>query len=50
MFLLWLYIVILILDKSIVVNVFFRDFDSNLYVVGKDVYGNCDLVVYEKGR
>jgi tRNA wybutosine-synthesizing protein 4 len=36
-------------DSSVAVNVFFRDLVAG-YSAGRDVYGNRDLVVYEKGR
>lgn len=36
-------------DLSVAVNVFFRDLESG-HAVGRDVYGNRDLVAYEKGR
>lgn len=35
---------------SIAVNVFFRSFETSSYSAGRDVYGNRDLAVYEKGR
>ncbi|VBB83745.1 Putative Leucine carboxyl methyltransferase 2 [Podospora comata] len=47
---LWLHTATPTSDKSIAVNVFFRDLDSNSYAAGKDVYGNRDLAAYEKGR
>jgi len=34
----------------VAVNVFFRDLDRERYAPGKDVYGNRDLVAYERGR
>ena len=36
-------------DSSVAVNVFFRDLAAG-YSAGRDVYGNRDLAVYEKGR
>ncbi|KAK0673500.1 putative leucine carboxyl methyltransferase 2 [Cercophora samala] len=47
---LWLHTATPTSDKSIAVNVFFRDLESNSYATGKDVYGNRDLAAYEKGR
>lgn len=44
----WFYIVVFLIDMSVVVNVFFCDLSSG-YVEGWDVYGNWDLFVYEKG-
>jgi tRNA wybutosine-synthesizing protein 4 len=35
---------------SVAVNAFFRNFQVGCYASGKDVYGNRDLQVYEKGR
>jgi len=35
---------------SIAINVFWRDLDAMNYAAGKDVYGNRDLTVYERGR
>lgn len=46
---LWLHTASPIENVSISVNIFFRDLDSG-YSPGKDVYGNRDLHVYEKGR
>ncbi|KUI73627.1 tRNA wybutosine-synthesizing protein 4 [Cytospora mali] len=46
---LWLHTATPSTDFSIAVNVFFRNLDSG-YSVGRDVYGNRDLAVYEKGR
>ncbi|KAI9842109.1 MAG: tRNA methyltransferase ppm2 [Sclerophora amabilis] len=37
-------------EPSISVNVFFRSLASQHYSVGRDVYGNRDLVAYERGR
>ena len=34
----------------VAVNVFFRDLSPQKYALGKDVYGNRDLVAYERGR
>ncbi|KAK4205696.1 putative leucine carboxyl methyltransferase 2 [Triangularia verruculosa] len=47
---LWLHTATPTSNKSIAVNVFFRDLDSNSYAAGRDVYGNRDLAAYEKGR
>lgn len=46
---LWLHTASPVDGASVAVNVFFRDLESG-YAVGKDVYGNRDLQVYEKGR
>jgi len=36
---------------SVAVNVFFRDDSMEAgYAAGKDVYGNRDLAMYERGR
>jgi tRNA wybutosine-synthesizing protein 4 len=35
---------------SAAVNVFWRDLGLKYYAVGRDVYGNRDLAVYERGR
>ncbi|KAF8421636.1 hypothetical protein EV426DRAFT_536080, partial [Tirmania nivea] len=34
----------------VAVNVFWGDLDGEKYAPGKDVYGNRDLVAYERGR
>jgi tRNA wybutosine-synthesizing protein 4 len=47
---LWLHTATPTSNSSIAVNVFFKDLDSGLYASGRDVYGNRDLAVYEKGR
>ncbi|KAK4190317.1 putative leucine carboxyl methyltransferase 2 [Podospora australis] len=47
---LWLHTATPTSDKSIAVNVFFRDLGNSSYAAGKDVYGNRDLAAYEKGR
>ncbi|KAK3293322.1 uncharacterized protein B0H64DRAFT_210325 [Chaetomium fimeti] len=47
---LWLHTATPTSDKSIAVNVFFKDLESNHYASGRDVYGNRDLAAYEKGR
>ncbi|KAK4043620.1 hypothetical protein C8A01DRAFT_12935 [Parachaetomium inaequale] len=47
---LWLHTATPTSDKSIAMNVFFKDFDSGHYAPGRDVYGNRDLAAYEKGR
>ncbi|KAK4155251.1 hypothetical protein C8A00DRAFT_42135 [Chaetomidium leptoderma] len=47
---LWLHTATPKLDKSIAVNVFFKDIDDGHYAAGRDVYGNRDLAAYEKGR
>lgn len=47
---LWLHTATPTSDKSVAVNVFFRDLDSGSYAQGRDVYGNRDLAAYEKGR
>ncbi|PTB61757.1 LCM-domain-containing protein [Trichoderma citrinoviride] len=48
---LWLHTAAPISDMSIAVNVFFRDpGQKDHYSSGRDVYGNRDLEVYEKGR
>ena len=36
--------------SSVAVNVFFRDLVGASYSAGRDVYGNRDLAVYERGR
>ncbi|RDW85720.1 hypothetical protein BP5796_04045 [Coleophoma crateriformis] len=46
---LWLHTTSPASGVSIAVNVFFRNLQSG-YAAGKDVYGNRDLQVYEKGR
>lgn len=46
---LWLHAASPISNLSVAVNVFFRDLQEG-YAAGKDVYGNRDLQVYEKGR
>ncbi|KAJ3498723.1 hypothetical protein NLG97_g894 [Lecanicillium saksenae] len=46
---LWLHTAKPTADMSVAVNVFFRDLDGG-YAPGRDVYGNRDLAVYEKGR
>ncbi|KAG5985120.1 hypothetical protein E4U55_001369 [Claviceps digitariae] len=46
---LWLHAAETVTTPSIAVNVFFRDLNSG-YAAGRDVYGNRDLAVYEKGR
>lgn len=38
------------LTACVAVNVFFRDLSPKKYAPGKDVYGNRDLVAYERGR
>ena len=35
---------------SVAVNVFFRDFDADVYAKARDTYGNRDLQAYEDGR
>ena len=35
---------------SVAVNCFFRSLENQKYAAGRDVYGNRDLVAYEKGR
>ncbi|KAL3421947.1 leucine carboxyl methyltransferase [Phlyctema vagabunda] len=45
----WLHTASPISGYSIAVNVFFRDLQAG-YAAGKDLYGNRDLQVYEKGR
>ncbi|KAK4144068.1 S-adenosyl-L-methionine-dependent methyltransferase [Dichotomopilus funicola] len=47
---LWLHTATPTSDKSIAVNVFFKDLENVLYAPGRDVYGNRDLGAYEKGR
>jgi tRNA wybutosine-synthesizing protein 4 len=48
---LWLHTAAPMTDMSIAVNVFFRDLEQEEhYAPGRDVYGNKDLEVYEKGR
>ncbi|PTB74105.1 LCM-domain-containing protein [Trichoderma longibrachiatum ATCC 18648] len=48
---LWLHTAAPVSDMSIAVNVFFRDpGQKEHYSSGRDVYGNKDLEVYEKGR
>ncbi|KAH0495546.1 hypothetical protein TgHK011_009089 [Trichoderma gracile] len=48
---LWLHTAAPVSDMSIAVNVFFRDpGQQDHYSSGRDVYGNKDLEVYEKGR
>ncbi|KAH6847965.1 hypothetical protein B0I37DRAFT_431903 [Chaetomium sp. MPI-CAGE-AT-0009] len=47
---LWLHTATPTSDKSIAVNVFFKDLESDHYASGRDVYGNRDLAAYEKGR
>lgn len=47
---LWLHTATPTSDKSIAVNVFFKDLESAFYAPGRDVYGNRDLGAYEKGR
>ncbi|KAK3905624.1 hypothetical protein C8A05DRAFT_12582 [Staphylotrichum tortipilum] len=47
---LWLHTATPTSDKSIAVNVFFKDLDGGHYAPGRDVYGNRDLAAYEKGR
>jgi tRNA wybutosine-synthesizing protein 4 len=47
---LWLHTATPTSDKSIAVNVFFKDLDNGHYASGRDVYGNRDLAAYEKGR
>ncbi|KAK4179979.1 putative leucine carboxyl methyltransferase 2 [Triangularia setosa] len=47
---LWLHTATPTSDKSVAVNVFFRDLDKNSYAAGRDVYGNRDLAAYERGR
>ncbi|KAM0245968.1 hypothetical protein ACHAQJ_010386, partial [Trichoderma viride] len=48
---LWLHTAAPMTDMSIAVNVFFRDPEQEEhYAPGRDVYGNKDLEVYEKGR
>ncbi|KAK3304463.1 methyltransferase-like protein [Chaetomium strumarium] len=47
---LWLHTATPTSDRSIAVNVFFKDLDSGHYASGRDVYGNRDLGAYEKGR
>ena len=46
---LWLHTATPISDSSIAVNVFFRNLENG-YSAGRDVYGNRDLLAYEKGR
>lgn len=46
---LWLHTASPTSNSSIAVNVFFRNLESG-YSAGRDVYGNRDLAVYEKGR
>jgi tRNA wybutosine-synthesizing protein 4 len=47
---LWLHTATPTSNTSIAVNVFFKDLDGGAYASGRDVYGNRDLAVYEKGR
>ncbi|KAJ4307068.1 tRNA methyltransferase ppm2 [Collariella sp. IMI 366227] len=47
---LWLHTATPTSDKSVAVNVFFKDLASAHYAAGRDVYGNRDLAAYEKGR
>ncbi len=47
---LWLHTATPTSDKSIAVNIFFKDLESGHYAAGRDVYGNRDLAAYEKGR
>ncbi|KAL6852235.1 hypothetical protein J3F83DRAFT_564011 [Trichoderma novae-zelandiae] len=48
---LWLHTAAPISDMSIAVNIFFRDLEQKEhYSPGRDVYGNKDLEMYEKGR
>ncbi|KAH6604968.1 hypothetical protein Trco_006675 [Trichoderma cornu-damae] len=48
---LWLHTAAPMTDMSVAVNVFFRDPEQeDHYAPGRDVYGNKDLEVYEKGR
>jgi tRNA wybutosine-synthesizing protein 4 len=47
---LWLHTATPTSEKSIAVNVFFKDLDGGHYASGRDVYGNRDLGAYEKGR
>ena len=47
---LWLHTATPTSDKSIAVNVFFKDLETSHYASGRDVYGNRDLAAYEKGR
>ncbi|RFU76162.1 leucine carboxyl methyltransferase [Trichoderma arundinaceum] len=48
---LWLHTAAPVTDMSVAVNVFFRDPEQEEhYAPGRDVYGNKDLEVYEKGR
>lgn len=48
---LWLHSAAPMTDMSVAVNVFFRDLEQGShYAPGRDVYGNRDLEVYEKGR
>lgn len=46
---LWLHAAATVASPSIAVNVFFRNLNSG-YATGRDVYGNRDLIAYEKGR
>ncbi|VUC34533.1 unnamed protein product [Clonostachys rosea] len=46
----WLHTATPTSDMSVAVNVFFRDLDKSSYSAGRDVYGNRDLMAYERGR
>ncbi|PHH83163.1 hypothetical protein CDD82_3328 [Ophiocordyceps australis] len=47
---LWLHSGQAMSNMSVAVNIFFKHLDNDCYSAGRDVYGNRDLVAYDKGR